>query len=126
MIQIGFSELDAKDEGVSFIDRNMKIMFWNKAAENITGYKRSECCGSRCSETPLCHSDEFGNRLCYMNCPLTKTLKDGLIRETSAYIKNKSGEFVKVDLRVAPVFESTGAVAGAYETFNLRSDSNSL
>ena len=35
-------------DGVYFTDKNRKVVFWNKQAENITGYKKKEVIGTHC------------------------------------------------------------------------------
>ena len=45
-------------DGVYFTDRNRVITFWNKAAEQITGYTADEVMGSRCADAILMHVDE--------------------------------------------------------------------
>lgn len=47
--------LDDLFEGVYFVDLDGRIVYWNKAAERITGYRGSEIMGRRCSDGILCH-----------------------------------------------------------------------
>ena len=39
--------LDEVAEGIYFTDRRRRITFWNKAAERISGYSRTEVLGRR-------------------------------------------------------------------------------
>jgi len=52
IIDNGFSKtiLENLYDGVYFVDCDRKILYWNKGAENITGYTSSEVLGKRCSD----------------------------------------------------------------------------
>ena len=62
--------LDNLSEGVYLVDRDKKITYWNKAAEQLTGFKATEVVGSRCSDNILVHVDSRGTQLCIEGCPL--------------------------------------------------------
>ncbi|MBP7249977.1 MAG: PAS domain S-box protein, partial [Selenomonas sp.] len=49
--------LSEVSDGVYIVDSHRKILFWNKAAERITGYSAEEIMGEHCSETGLHHID---------------------------------------------------------------------
>ena len=51
------------------VNREGRIVAWNRAAENVFGYKDSEALGQRCWEL-LCGEDAFGNRYCCAGCPV--------------------------------------------------------
>lgn len=40
--------MDKLYDGVYFVDTQRKILFWNKAAETITGFKKEEVIGHCC------------------------------------------------------------------------------
>lgn len=110
--------LDSLFDGVYFVDRERKIIFWNKAAERITGYGKEEVMGSCCSDNLLRHTDEQGNELCLVGCPLQATISDGSTREANVYLHHKQGHRVPVRVRVSPVRDDTGAVVGGVEIFS--------
>ena len=37
-------------DGVYFVDKNRDIVFWNKAAEEITGFTAEEVVGHNCAD----------------------------------------------------------------------------
>ena len=43
------------NDGVYFVDLDRRILFWNKAAERITGYSADEIMGSQCQDYILNH-----------------------------------------------------------------------
>ncbi len=56
--------LDNLYDGVYYVDPHRRITFWNKAAENITGYSRQEVLGRKCSDNLLVHVNDQGAGLC--------------------------------------------------------------
>jgi diguanylate cyclase (GGDEF)-like protein/PAS domain S-box-containing protein len=113
--------LESLFDGVYFVDLNRTISYWNKAAERITGYHRSEVLGSRCSDNILRHVDERGGELCVVGCPLAQTMKDGKVRTANVYLHHKGGHRVPVSVRVSPVWEN-GIIIGGVEIFSDKYD----
>jgi diguanylate cyclase (GGDEF)-like protein/PAS domain S-box-containing protein len=105
-------------DGVYYVDLNRRISFWNKAAERITGYRKSEVVGFCCADNILRHVDDEGRGLCVEGCPLTATMQDGRGREATVYLHHKQGHRVPVSIRTSPVRDETGAVVGAVEIFS--------
>ena len=42
--------LDTLYDGVYFVDRERRILYWNKGAERLTGYSSEEVLGVHCSD----------------------------------------------------------------------------
>lgn len=113
--------LDNLYDGVYYVDHQRKITFWNKAAEDITGYKKDEVMGSSCADNILSHIDASGHQLCTNGCPLHKTLLDGENREAEVFLHHKSGHRVPVHIRITPILNEAGEVIGGIEVFSDRS-----
>ena len=109
--------LDNVADGVYFVDPDRKILFWNKAAERITGFKKEDVVGSHCWDDLLRHVDNEGCNLCTDGCPLAKTIADGQSREAVVYLHHKEGYRLPVYIRVVPINNSNGKITGAVETF---------
>ena len=62
--------LDTLKDGVYFSDSRRKVTYWNKAAEEITGFRSAEVLGKFCGDNILIHIDEKGNNLCTGACPI--------------------------------------------------------
>lgn len=105
-------------DGIYFVDKNRKIVLWNKAAEKITGFSEKEVVGSRCSDNILMHIDQQGVNLCLGACPLAKTIEDGDSREVQVFLHHKRGHRVPVNVRVARVENDDGEIIGAVEIFS--------
>lgn len=110
--------LDSLPEGVYATDRDRRITYWNRAAERITGYARSEVVGSRCGDNLLQHTDARGEVLCLGGCPLAAAMAEGKPREAHVYLHHKQGYRVPVTVRVSPIRDSHGEVIGAVEVFS--------
>lgn len=109
--------LDNLFDAVYYVDFQRHIQFWNKAAEQITGFSRDEVVNRPCSDDILVHVDSTGNSLCKSGCPLHATLLDGQIREVEAFLHHKLGHRVPVAIRICPLRDDTGAIVGAVELF---------
>ena len=69
--------LDGVTAGVYFVDRTGKIMFWNAAAERITGYLRQDVVGHSSLEDFLGHLDGQNNAISKEALPISKVLREG-------------------------------------------------
>lgn len=104
-------------EGIYFVDNDRNIKYWNKGAENITGYSAEEILGKSCNDNILCHIDENGNELCEVECPLTASIKFECYTDKRIYLKHKEGHRVPVWVRVSPINNNRNQIIGAVEIF---------
>lgn len=104
-------------DGLYFTDRERKIIFWNRSAEKITGYKADEVVGKHCSDNILIHVDDKGNSLCNTVCPLAASIHDGTAHEAEVYLHHKEGHRVPVWVRVTPLKDENGNIIGGAELF---------
>lgn len=109
--------LDNMPSGIYFTDRQRKIIYWNKAAENISGYPGIEVIGSHCFDNILIHIDNQGNNLCKGICPLAKTMNDGLTREADVFLHHKDGYRKAVRVYTLPLKDENGDISGGAEFF---------
>jgi len=115
--------LDSLFDGVYFVDRDRRIVYWNKAAERITGFTRDEVIGRSCADNLLRHIDATGKELCLDGCPLVDTIQDGVLREASVFLHHRLGHRVPVSVRTSPVRDDDGNVIGVVEIFSDNSNS---
>ena len=112
------SILDKLFDGLYIIDKNKKIIYWNKSAEYITGYTSSEVVGKQYCCNILMHIDLKGNILCDGACPLDETLKDSQAREVSVFLHHKNGYRTPVSVRVNPLIDKNSKIVGVVEIFS--------
>lgn len=109
--------LDNLDEGVYLVDRQRRITYWSRAAERITGFKRSEVTGLHCMDNILNHVDEEGRPLCANGCPFKKTFSSGKPHSEKLYFHHSAGHLVPVTVSIVPVKNSNGNIIGASHIF---------
>jgi diguanylate cyclase (GGDEF)-like protein/PAS domain S-box-containing protein len=119
-VNLSFHErmLDSLHDGVYFVDRERKILYWNKGAELLTGYSASEVVGRTCFDNILMHVTAGGCSLCLTGCPLGKTIEDGQRRESEIFLRHKLGHRVPVSVRAAPITDNQGMIVGGVEVFS--------
>jgi diguanylate cyclase (GGDEF)-like protein/PAS domain S-box-containing protein len=115
--------LNGLGEAVYLVDRERTIRVWNTASEKLSGYRAEEVVGHRCFEDILRHIDDQGRRLCFEDCPLAATIKDGCRRQCRVWLHHRDGHRIPVRLSTQPIRDHGGAIIGAIETF---SDDSSL
>ncbi|HPJ14185.1 MAG TPA: sigma 54-interacting transcriptional regulator [Spirochaetota bacterium] len=103
--------LDSISDGVFTVDFNWKITSFNKAAEKITGVKKTDALGKLCAEV-------FKSDMCENGCPLSKTLKNGKpLIDVHGFIVNPDGEKIPVSISTAILKSKSGKITGGAETF---------
>lgn len=103
-------------DGIYFVDAHRKICFWNKAAEQITGYSAKEIVGKHCQDGTLNHIDDEGRPLCTVGCPLFIAMDDGVQHHGHVFLQHKDGYRIPVHVNIFPV-ELRGKIIGAIEMF---------
>ena len=107
-------------DGVYFVNNKRRITFWNKAAENITGYKAEEVIGKSCHRSLLNHIDKNGSPLCIVGCPLYASLADGNHRSAELFVRHKDGHRLPIHSNFYPIKEK-GEIIGVVEVFTQNS-----
>ncbi|MFV0400457.1 MAG: diguanylate cyclase, partial [Oscillospiraceae bacterium] len=109
--------LNSIKEGVYFVDPDRTILFWNKAAEELTGFTAEEVVGIHCQDNLLCHIDSDANPLCLAGCPVHATIHDGQVREAEVFLRHKEGFRIAVQVTSSPVYDGENLI-GCVETFS--------
>lgn len=103
--------LNCVADGVFTVDRDKKIRFFNRAAEQITGFSASEAIGHPCR-------DIFRTPLCGTSCALEEVKKTGRsIVNRPVKILDRNGHSVLVSISAAILRDSKGNIIGGVETF---------
>lgn len=110
--------LDCVGDGVCLLDMHSHVLYWNSAAEQITGYLAQEVTGRTCAEElDLCH-DCAGSGVNESNCPIAEAKQDGKPREAVLYIRHRRGHRVPVNMRAQAIRDAQGNVTGLAEIFS--------
>ncbi|MBT8391381.1 MAG: sigma 54-interacting transcriptional regulator [Ignavibacteria bacterium] len=87
--------LDSIEEGLLTVDKSFKVNFFNRAAEQITGYKREEVLGQFCKYVFKCE-------MCETKCPIGIILETGNgLYDFRSSIEVKDGSRKQVKLNAA-------------------------
>lgn len=108
--------LAASFEGLIFIDREKNILFWNKAAETISGYSNEEVLGRKCSDKILSPIDADGRSLCSELCPLNNK-PEMMSQDLELYIHHREGYRLPVIMRIRPLKNKKGEPIGTAHIF---------
>jgi PAS domain S-box-containing protein len=101
--------LDVLDVGIFTIDQSGVITFFNKAAEEITGYRGADVIGTKCAAL-------FRTEHCAQSCPLFHTIHSGeAVKDQRVVIHGGSGRPVLVSVTTAVLSTSDGTVLGGVE-----------
>lgn len=108
LLKTFFSDIS---EGVLIVDAEGTILFFNKAAEKITGYSSEEVLGKDCSlldsDTCIIHNGAIQKR-----CPIL--IGKDIIRK-NCHMKRKDGTKIHVLKSVTPIKDLNGNIIGGIE-----------
>jgi phosphoserine phosphatase RsbU/P len=107
-------------DGFYITDTERQIVFWNQAAERITGWTAAEVVGRSCRDSILVHTDKDGHPLCgHDNCPLHRSIVTGQpsAEPLLVFAQHRSGARIPVEVSVSPVRSHAGHIIGGIEVF---------
>jgi sigma-B regulation protein RsbU (phosphoserine phosphatase) len=118
--------LDAPDllnllaDGAYITDLDRNIVFWNQAAERITGWTAEDVVGRPCRDNILVHVDKDGHALCGQDhCPLYRSITTGQPSPAPllVFAQDKQLQRIPVEVMVSPVRNRAGELIGGIEVF---------
>jgi len=118
--------LDELSEGVCFLDEKGTILYWNKKAEELTGFVKEEVLDKTCGKDNLVHVDDKGATLCRSGCPWVLALNDKKPKKVNVFFHHKKGQKIPVCLRVTPLSDDDGKPLGTIHIFDDNSDTVAL
>jgi len=105
--------LDSMTDAVVFVDPSLQILFWNRAAERLTGIA-SEAVVNKLWSPPLVNmKDTSSAAVAPEECPVAKSIRDCEQWAQRCEIRDRSGEQIQVDMIVTPVSAKNGVIMGA-------------
>ncbi len=103
--------LESISDGVFTVDADKRITSFNRAAEEITGFKAEETIGQYCF-------DIFRADICEKRCALEETLSTGKPQvNLAAQIISKSGDQKPISISTSILKNENGDIIGGVETF---------
>lgn len=103
--------LDNIAEGVFTVDKNFKINFFNRAAEDITGYNRAEAIGRFCKH--VCQAD-----MCVTRCPVAIALEIGKkVSDYEGRFRHHNGSEIHIRLNATVLRDESGEAVGGVISF---------
>lgn len=103
--------LQSMEGGILAIDRDFRITLFNRAAEEITGYKRKEVLNKDCR-------DILKSEICEEVCPLERVIEEGKpVHSYEIMITHKEGNKVPVNITASPLRSGDNEIVGIVENF---------
>jgi PAS domain S-box-containing protein len=103
--------LDSVADGVFTVDPDLGITYWNRAAEEITGYSAREAIGRRCHEI-------FRASRCVEQCPMRQAIATGeAAGPADVEILTRDGVELTVSVSAAALRDREGRFLGGVESF---------
>jgi len=79
-------------DGVYAVDHDQRIVFWNRAAQRMLGYRAEEVLGRPCYEV-IAGGDYGGHAFCRSDCPVIECArKGGTVENYDVQTHNKGGD----------------------------------
>lgn len=98
-------------EGVFTVDQNLRITFFNKAAEKITGVKEANAVGEYCFEI-------LKSNICEASCPIKEAILTGNESiNLKVNILRFDGKEIPVSINSSALKDDLGEIIGGVETF---------
>jgi PAS domain S-box-containing protein len=102
---------DSIAHGIFTIDSAGSITSFNRAAEELTGYRREEVIGRPCSAV-------FQSDMCERRCPLKQTIRTGERGDgDEVKIITKSGQSLPISISTTALLDDQGRTVGGVEMF---------
>lgn len=110
--------LDSLQTAVCLLDRNGKVLFWNQAAERLTGYIQHELLGRRGRDYVLSNCNEQNCCDCGEACPFTQVWHEGRPSRKRMQLRHKQGHTVPVFMHLVPIRDPHGAMIAVAASFD--------
>jgi len=105
-------------DGLYITDLERKIIFWNQAAQHITGFSAKDMLGRKCMFSCLQHIAPVGSSLCSTHCPLTSALRSRQEHQSELFLLHKDGHRLPTHVKTLPIWGPDKDMLGLVEIFN--------
>jgi diguanylate cyclase (GGDEF)-like protein/PAS domain S-box-containing protein len=104
--------LDTLPDAAFYLDKQGKILLWNRAAEQLSGRSADSVLHCLWSPKLLGLHSEQGIPIDQSNCPLQRALLTNTKHEENLLVVRKQGKKTAVSLTAIPLFTRTGSFVG--------------
>ncbi len=113
-------------EGIYGVDRDRKIVLFNRKAEEMTGYTAADVIGKDCSSVMKIKNRE-GVNICKEDCPVIRSWEQGeTIVTDDLIITKKDRNSLKAFTTVSPIKDYKGIIKGGITVFRDRGEEAEL
>lgn len=105
--------LNAMHDGVIFLDHQLVVLLWNRAAERLTGISAASITGKQWVPALVQLCDERGHPFTGPECPVVEAMRSGIQAHRRLSVQGRANRRLAVDLHVAPVLLAGGQLRGA-------------
>ena len=105
--------LESMHDAVIFVDDNLRITQWNRAAERLTGISAASVQQRNWTPALLDLRDEYQAIVSDKDCPITTAMKTGEESFRRFTLKSRHEQVVQVDAHLVPVHGKGNAMHGA-------------
>jgi PAS domain S-box-containing protein len=104
------------NEAVFTVDPQCRIISFNRAAEELTGYTRDEAMGRPCSEI-------FRSDICASRCAVKESIAKGRrVPRRRVLMKHRDGTSIPIAVSSSPIFDEDKTLLGAVESIRSLSE----
>jgi diguanylate cyclase (GGDEF)-like protein/PAS domain S-box-containing protein len=104
--------MDHMNDGVIFVDTEMRILEWNQAAEQMTGIPRTAVLHQEWFPGLVGLSDQRGKAIDQSHCPIRLAMNEGTNSNQRLRLQPTGGTHLKVDVQLMPIFDDLGVLRG--------------
>lgn len=105
--------LESMHDGVIFIDVNLRILFWNRGIERLTGIAASSVLQRRWLPSLVDMHDERDDEIADESCPVVYAIQSGVQTLRRLTIAGRHQKRLSVDVHLVPVISRSGIAHGA-------------
>jgi diguanylate cyclase (GGDEF)-like protein len=105
--------VDSLREGVVMVDRHLKVIMWNRAAESMTGIRGTGMLNQRWLPSLIDLKDRFDKPIPDKLCPVTECVRRAEQIKLAATVTGQGGRQIAIDLQAVPVTGHDRTIHGA-------------
>jgi diguanylate cyclase (GGDEF)-like protein/PAS domain S-box-containing protein len=105
--------LESMSDAVVFVDPAMQILFWNRAAQRLTGIAAEAVLNKLWSPALVQLRNQQSELISAEDCPVLKTIRHCEPAAQRCELRDRNGESIQVDVIISPVSGKSGAAIGA-------------